>query len=504
MNNKYIFLFVLFFCVNSFSQKGEVNKGEIIKDREFLLNKNELTSIDDEGNFISIRPNIGYDLTHNYFVEFFDNLNFTKRIEIETQNETKILDVFILNKKVHVFTKEKVDKTISLRLDIIDIESKTKSQKILYEIDNESSPEIYDSLENDSNFSIEHSSQIILTLPIVKDKIKYTFVKIFSVTLQELYQHEIYPEKTISYKNTFFLNTSQYNNGVYLLFNLIFDENQKIYRIIELKNGNEKVLDISINNDIYELINSKVENSRLIISGLYSKKKKGGFEGFTYYNIDLESFTVSVQKQNMFFNEKAKAYFNGLFKNNRSIDIENIIIDKEQNTFIIGQFYMIRKQYIPIGIPIANIGSSFYITYNPINIEYKLFDDLLVAKISANGELSWDRILELQQTEKIESNSNKRDSSISSFLLNNGVSIFLNGFIDIEKDKVIVKQDKPLSKTNFYNVNFTSQGNIIPEIIFSNKDSQILFRACKTVNSNDFYYILGQGNMRKQLINFKL
>ena len=504
MTKNYTFFFSIFICLNIYSQNITINKGEIIKDRQFLMDKGEITTSDNLGNFISIRPHRNNGELHNYFVEFFSDLTFTNRIEIKTQNRSKILDVFILNKKVHVFIKEEFEKGISLRCDIIDIESKTKTQKNLYKIDKETSSEIYKALKNESNISLEHASQIILTIPVIKDKMKYAFVKVFSNELEVLSQHNIYPNKALSYKNIKFLKTSIYDNKIYLLFNLVNEKKNKTYKIIEINNGNEKTLDIPIELDTYELIDAKINNSQFIISGLYSKQKKGGFQGFTYYNIDLESLTVSSQKHNPFLNKKAITFFNGFFKKNRSIDIKNIFIDEQQNTYVVGQFYVIKKQQVPIGIPIATIGSAVLITYNPINIKYKLYDDLLIGKINSNGEVDWDKVLELKQTEKIASKSNKRDSSIFTFLSNNQLNILLNGYINMKKEKLEVKQDKRLSKTNFYNISFNTKGTITPKIVFSNKDSDIIFRAGKTVKSDKLLYILGQGNMRKQLLKLEL
>jgi hypothetical protein len=310
MSKNYTFFFSIFICLNIYSQNITINKGEIIKDRQFLMDKGEITASDNLGNFISIRPHRNNGALHNYFVEFFSDLTFTNRIEIKTQNRSKILDVFILNKKVHVFIKEEFEKGISLRCDIIDIESKTKTQKNLYKIDKETSSEIYKALKNESNISLEHASQIILTIPVIKDKMKYAFVKVFSNELEVLSQHNIYPNKALSYKNIKFLKTSIYDNKIYLLFNLVNEKKNKTYKIIEINNGNEKTLDIPIELDTYELIDAKINNSQFIISGLYSKQKRGGFQGFTYYNIDLESLTVSSQKHNPFLNKKAITFFN--------------------------------------------------------------------------------------------------------------------------------------------------------------------------------------------------
>lgn len=503
MNYKLITFFILIIAINLSAQNTTLNKGEIIKDRQFLLDKNEITVADNEGNFVSIRPKKNNGVIHDYFVEFFNNLNFSERIEFKNINRIKILKTFIKNEKVYLFIKEELDNGFLLRFDLVDIKSKKITQKIALEIDKSTSPSLYKSLKNDNNIFLEESSKIILTIPVVENKKTIAFVKIFSENLENLSQHEIFPDENLSFKYANFLNTSQFNNKVYLLFNLTLNKEEKIYRLIELSNGDEKNLDIPIETSTYELIASKIKNTTLVICGLYSKKRKGGFEGVTSYKIDLNSFSVTSQIQSQFSNSEVSNYFKGFFNKKRSLDIKNIFVDDKLNTYLVCQFYRIRRQAIPIMGITAQIGSSFFITYNPISVKYKLYDDLLIYKINLDGKLNWDKILEFKLIEKSSSKSNKLDSSVFAFLLNNKVNIFLNGYINPKKEKVLVKQDKKFSKTNFYNVIFNNEGRMDVKTIFSNAGSKIIFRTGKTVQSNKVLYNLGQGNMRKQLLQIR-
>ncbi|PWG06846.1 hypothetical protein [Polaribacter aquimarinus] len=502
--NKFLLFVSVFICLNIFSQNTTIEKGEIIKDRLFLMDKNEITTSDEKGNFISVRPKKDNGVIHDYFIEFFDKLNFTERIEIKNINKIKILNVFIKNEKVLIFIKEEFDNQFSLRFDIIDIHSKNLIQKTVLKSDKKTSPEFYKSLEEDFNISLEFSSRIILTIPIIKDKKAYAFVKIFSESLEELNKYEVYSDSTLTHKSTKYLNTSQLNDKVYLLFNLTLNKDKKIYRLVELYNSKTKTLNIPIKNDIYELISSKIKGNQFIISGLYSKKRKGGFEGVTNYKIDLKSFSVSYQKQNVFSNTKVSNYFKGFFNKNRSIDIKDIFIDDNLNIYLIGQFYRIRKVSIPLVGVTAQISTSVFITYYPINVKYKLYDDLLICKINSNGKLNWDKVLYFKLTEKTLSKSNKSDSSIFPYLSDNKMNILLNGYVNEKKESILVKQDKRFSKTNFYNFNINEEGIISTNIIFSNKDAKIIFKAGKTVKSNNLLFNLGQGNMRKQLLKVKL
>jgi hypothetical protein len=254
------------------------------------------------------------------------------------------------------------------------------------------------------------------------------------------------------------------------------------------------------------LINSKIKDNHLIVAGLYSHSKKGGYEGFTYYRINLETLEVEAQQQSEFYNDKAKNYFTGWFTGNRSVDINAVFIDDDLNTYIVGRFYELIKESVPIRIPIAYIavgGISAFITVNPISYDYKVFDNIVICKIDSQGSIAWDNLLEFYQTEEITSKSNKRDSSTFSFFANNQINIFTNGLMYLDEDQLIVEQDKRLNKTNFYNIKINQSGALDPTVIFTNLDSELIFKAEGSVKSNSIIHILGQGHMRKQSLKLE-
>jgi len=501
-------IYPLVFLIMALGFSQNIQKGDIIKDRQFLIDKTELTANDSLGNFVSIRPHGSTMNLRNYHIEFFENLNFTERIEIETQNETDILDVFILNEKAHVFIKELDNQTVSLRLDIIDLKSKVLSKKVLLQTDKDSDKPVFKALKDNYLITLEHNDNLVLNFPVVEDQSTFAYVKAFNHKLEEITQINVFADEDISHRYTKFLNAKFLNNKMYALFQLKDkkDDNKRFYRLVERSLEGERFIDIEIPSDSYELINSEIKENHMIIAGLYSHHINGGFEGFTYYKINLESLELESQKQSEFYNDKAKDYFSGWFTGNRRVDINNIFIDANLNTYIVGRFYVLAEQSAPVGMPIATFsagGISVFVTTNPISYGYKLFDDILVGKINPEGAIDWDNVLELRQTEKITKKSNKRDSSTFTCFENNQIHIFMNGSIKPDKDKLIIKQDKRLNKTNFYNITVNEHGGILPNIVFTNVDSEIIFRAESTVKSNTMIHILGQGNMRKQLLKLK-
>jgi hypothetical protein len=473
----------------------------VIKDRQFLIDQKEISANDSIGNFVSIRPHKINGTLRSYFVEFHDNMNFTNRFEIETKNNTKILDVFIVNEKAHVFIKEQENKTISLRCDVIDLKTQSFDQKLLLKVDKKSALGVYRALKNNFDISLENTNRIVLSFPVIENKLLYAYVKVFSVSLEELNEYKIFADKNIHHRNTRFLNASQNQDNIYLLFNLIYSKDKKTYKLIEL--NNQKSIEVQIEPDTHELINSDIRGSQYTISGLYSKQKNYRFLGFTNYTIDLDSFTLKSQRQTVFLNERARQYFKGLFRANRGVDIKNIFIDKQLNTYVIGQFYAIEQKQTPaiagtlLGTSIA-IGVSLFKTATPYQAGNKLYDDILIGKINPSGELVWDSVLELRQTEKINNKHINRDSSTFTFFENNQPNILINGYINSDKNRLIIKQDKRLSKTNLYNVKITPNGEIHPKIIFPNSD--VIFITERAVKTKKNIHILGEGNMRKQLL----
>jgi len=503
MKNKlFTLLFFVFFFSNS--QVEHYSKGTINKDRLFLIDRSEISAIDENENFISIRPHRINGTLRNYNIEFYKNLNFDSRLEVRTQNQTQILEVFIKNGKVYVLIRETNKKSTSLRFDIINLSNKNVSKKELFNLDKNNNSSLFKSLKHDSNIYIDHSNNILIGIPFIENDDLATKIYSFNKNLDKQFEKTIVPKKGIKPKNISLLNIFQNQNQTFFLYNYKNENNEKHYQLVKLNNGDTDELTFKIEHELYEIVNSNTDENTLIICGLTSKKRKGDYNGFSYYKIDLNEFNLTIQNQVPFISEEILNYFQGLFKGKKEIDIQNIFIDNANNTYIVGQFYQRIKHTLPEGpYALFSVGATaVYITYNPIQFDSKEkeYDDILIAKIDNKGNLIWDKLLGLKKTGKIKSISYHRDSSYFTFFDNNGLNILMNGFINIEKEKLKVKQDKRKGKTNFYNIVVSPEGTILTNILLSNSDSEIIFKAKKSIFSNGNIYNLGQGNMRRQLI----
>lgn len=229
------------------------------------------------------------------------------------------------------------------------------------------------------------------------------------------------------------------------------------------------------------------------------------FEGYTMYKADLDSMSFLNYSSTPFTAEQVQNYFSGFFTKKKYIDINNIYSDDQGNTYVIGQTHVVQRQAVPMGVPIAafTIGSvSVFVSFQP-TVKEKLYDDILIAKFDTNGEMVWEKLVELGRTEKIKSTSNHRDSSLYTYFEDDKIHIFMNGKINFNREKLVVKQNKRKGATSFYDIVVDDRGGLTVHDLFSNADSEIIFRAGTVTKQDNTIYILGQGNMRKQLLKMK-
>lgn len=508
------FALLFFFSLNNYAQDITFDKGEELKDRLYIRKK-EMTTVDEHGNFISVRPKYLNGVIDNYYIEFYNKLNFEKRVEIETTELVRIVKIFSLDNKAYVVKKEINRDYVDVIIDDINVKQRTVSQKSILKVFKKDNENLFKALRRDQ-IDIEYDSNIVITFPVREEETTHALVNTFDKNFDKIAEDKVYPDKQLSPKKINYLKTLIGNEDTfYLLFNIENKDKNNLYKLVQLKNSETKTLDIPIENDVHELINSKIKDDNYLISGLYSKKEEKRYEGYTHYNINLKDFQLSNKAHKPFVSETVKSNFEGFFKKKRHIDMNNIYIDDNLNTYLVGQLYIKRKQTMAMPFsPFAITAEVFqiasvvgYVSFNPMGAlapSYKIYDDLLVTKISPEGNIVWDNLLEFQKTKSIRATSNHRDSSYFTYFKNNEVNLLLNGSIDTSKNTLEVKQDKRKNKTNFYNITISKNADISSEILFPNEDSKMLFRAEKAKKANDKIYILGQGNMRKQLLKINL
>lgn len=496
-------IFFLGLWITSAGQESRnIQKGNINKDRYFLNKKVEIPIVDDDGNYIAVRPHPGLYNTE-YAVEFYSDAALEERIVFETDKDTEILDCFYSSGEVLVLKHVYYRHDASLRVDHINKSTGDKHEEVLLSSNRKEEKDFFKYFEAFQNSYVLLDDRLIITIPFINTE-KQLAIKtvVYDYRSRSTTIESFVPNQSLSRKEISYLNTFVYKGRVLSLFSVTSEEIGNSYQIFDMESGT-KLTEGPIAFGQFDLINTRIDGDILNLFGLFSYKKRMRFDGYTHYKFDLAEMKFLGNKSTDFRNEDVVNYFSGFLIKKRRIDINNIYSDSEGNFYIIGQTHVVRRQAVPVAIPIAafTVGSvAIFISVSPPGPAEKIYDDILIAKLDSNGNLLWERLLELGRTTAIKQTDNKRDSSFFTYFEDDKLHILMNGYINQNRNKLVVKQDKGMNMTNFYDISLDPEGALNTNIIFPNEDSEIIFKANNTIIQDGVMYNLGQGNMRKQLM----
>ncbi|NQY07025.1 MAG: hypothetical protein HRT68_12775 [Flavobacteriaceae bacterium] len=507
---KTLFLIALLFSLfnMSFSQDISFEKGELIKDRLFLIDKQESTVLDKQGNIYGVRPHRVNGVMRNYYVEFFEDLNFGKRIEIETNQKTNVVteieETFALDNRLLVFTKEYTGSYATLYVDILGIDSKTfLERKELVTGERNSNKNVYKALK-ESNFEIKNNLNGFLLLLQAEEEDKLQVkLTVYGKNIEKVATKEFYPNKPIDFKKTTYLTVLADGDIIYILTS--YEKEEKLFYRLNLldENANIKSLDIPSKEGYYELVSLTNTDEELIIAGFVSKLKKGRYQGYCYYAVNKETFELSRNKYDTFKNQDISDYFSGFLKGDRGVQIKDVFVDEENNTYVACQFYKAGNTKLLVLAQFdLLIATAIYVSSHGNRVFDKLFDDILVVKFDAEGALVWENLIRLK-TQKKKQDKNKQDYNYFSYYNEQGVNVLLNAQINNKEGEFKVNQAKQKSKTNLYNLVFSSSGQIELKAVLSNAKTEAIFPTKDVQIDQNHIYILGQGNMRKQMLKIQ-
>lgn len=510
---KYFYYALLLLPFFTFSQNDLVELGQEKKDGQYLIDPSQKSAIDSKGNFICIRPHHVNGALRNYFFESYDGLNFKQRTEIETSDDfsttTSIEKVFLVNAKAYVFLKIKKGGQVSIRTDIIDVNTNSVTTKNVLEINKQQDKNLFKGLTKNEILINKSQSGFVLSVAGSNKETGYCFIKVLDSALNTTLEKKIYPDKALGSKNLQFLNLDINKDDLYLLYSSRVKE-QTNYILTRIIDSQEKKIVVNKKADHYELIQTNFSNNNFIISGLYSKKNDSRYLGYSLFKINLDQMQVAHKSYTEFKNEDHKKYFTGLFKARRGIDLKNIFIDELGDIYITGQFYERFQQQIAgaSGLLVSVIADAFA-SYFPQE-EEKMFEDIFVTKINSKGEIVWEKVINMRSTTKIEK-TDTRDYNYFSLMQNKKLTLFLNAKIDTRlnkktnKPELFVKQGKRKAKTGLHKLVFGENGDLNTYEVLSNDDSNVIFKTSKFLKNDDSnIYVLGKGNRRRQLLKMKL
>lgn len=250
------------------------------------------------------------------------------------------------------------------------------------------------------------------------------------------------------------------------------------------KDSNDE-LKVSLDEEhIKSLTISNVDN-KLHLLGFYSEKNVSRIKGGCNFIIDKENFAVSSKRTYKLPTEVYEDLY-GYRKANKkkkkelsSFYIDYVISDTNGNTYILAEEFYITQQYVSTGMN----GGYWTTTYH--------YDDILILKFNAQGELDWGRSIFKRAT----------SPSYNAFLKNDELHVVLNSGKNLtEKKDGRTKASKGWFESSaLYDFVYSSNGDVSYDKIQNNKGKTFYLPYYGTFSNNKFI-MMSSARKKKQFM----
>jgi hypothetical protein len=227
--------------------------------------------------------------------------------------------------------------------------------------------------------------------------------------------------------------------------------------------------------------------NHLRLIGYYSEKNAFGIKGVSQFKVNENDLSILDKKKAALPLEVYKDIYgdvNAGFNKGRELtnfDLDHILVDEESNTYLVAEEFYITQVYIPGGV--NGMGTYTY-TFH--------YDDILITKFSATGELLWGRSIFKRANEP----------SYNVFLKDNQLHVLLNsGKNLIEKNDGRLKVSKGWFESSaLYDFVYDGEGNLIYEKIQDNTKDKVKYIPYRGNYAHDKFVMFSQSNSYKQLM----
>jgi hypothetical protein len=434
------------------------------------------------------------------FDVFDESLNRIKNIVVSTdKNEDFYGDLSFGNimKVFTVFSPSKKDRIVYCHE--FNITDGSHKRTELFKVEVEKNQSLFSGgNKRKTGFAMSPSSKyfVVSTDDIKKNSNSYTVQVYDSETLDLIYK-KAYQENVDKFYEANDLTIAD-NASVYALGKLFLEgRSQKKggvanYDFILNKITKTDVQTTKVSFDkeanISSLIISNIDN-KLRLLGFYSDERAGKIKGTLVFDVNTQSMQVSKNKSfklpddvynDLYSDSKAER------KNERDDElsryyIDYVINDSKGNTYLLAEEFFVTQQYVSSGMN----GVGYWVTVYHYN-------NLLVLKLNAEGELDWGRSIFKRATAP----------SYNAFLKDDELHVILNSGKNLtEKDDGRVKVSKGwLESTSLYDIVFDNQGAVLYNKIQDNKGNTFYTPYYGIYNGERFITISGSGGKKQFLI----
>lgn len=356
----------------------------------------------------------------------------------------------------------------------------------------------------DSNISMvvnDTKTAFAITLDIKQSKTKELKVYSFDSNLQKKidthFTRDMKDDKYI-FEN---VQVSQDGNAVYVLGKSYDEKLRKkndggkyYFELTKISSTAQDILKIDPETHFIGNLKPFLHNNQIVLLGFYSDLNDQNYTGICYYMTDTAVSKIASTKFNPFSKQfildkygekkKYKALTNLVFRALFFCTNNDIIVTAEEEE--------IWTSSSGVGI---GVGTKTKLTYN--------YDDIVCAKLNAQGEMIWARNINKNQTRSDEDNF---FISYTSILKNDSPYFFINAsdkIIKLKNDRIEFGQvNKDKSNLNILQIN--PNGEFEFEEILEGNENTIPFMVSRGIVIDNAIYFLGRKGKDKQLLKITL
>lgn len=434
---------------------------------------------------------------HDFLFDIFDkNLKKTFSKVVEADNDEKFVGELFYRNQLKFFTvyAPEKDKRI-VYCHTLNLTTKSCSKTTIFETTAEKNQSIFGSeRKHKTNFALSPNGDYfaIATDNILKNKNSYT-IRVFDSKSEKLIYTKSYQEdekKKFEFNDLYIDNTTT----VYSLGKLYKNGSSKKnedgdanYQFVLNKITKDKTsfLLIDIENEHISSLSISNNNNELQLIGFYSELNISRIKGGCNFVIDTNNLSIKRKKMQSLpkqvyedlYGYRTAERKNDKKKELRNFDIDYILRDEENNTYLVAEEFYITQIYVSTGM----YGGGYWQTIPH-------YDDILILKFNQDGDVVWGRSVYKRAT----------TPSYNAFVKNTDLHLILNSGKNLtEKTDGRTKLSKAwLESTSLYDLEYTNKGEVAYNKIQDNSGNEYYLPFFGTYQSNKFI-MMNDGRKKK-------
>ncbi|HLA54700.1 MAG TPA: hypothetical protein VK623_01250 [Flavobacterium sp.] len=482
----------------------KIQKSAVFKDE---YKRSSIISVDEDGNggTVIVRSYSGgaFSSAHGYYFEHYDaDMKLIKDFEYELKRGY-VMGVFVHGGQVNIvdFLYDKEQKAYICEVSSSSINDFQFATKELFRLSRE---EVKGSFFGGGYDSDSYASMLInqdktaFAISVdITDKTSethklYSFDADLKLKIEHTFKRDI-KDKKFKYES---IDVSKDGNTIYLLGKVYTQEKKKKkeggkyqYELSRITSNDSKTQVFDTDDHFAASLKPVFKKDKVACVGFYSDRKDWRYKGLCYFDLDPVTLEIKTQKFNPFTEQFIiDKYGKDKDKELKNISFRDFFLTKNNDIVFNAEEYYETTTYVSTG----NGGGYYRTIYH--------YDDIVSAKISDSGDLTWARNINKRQA----TDGDESYISYTSMVKGTDTYFFINTGEKVKKlknDRIQFGQTST-KRSNLNIIRINENGDFDYQEILDDKDNEVPFMvAFGAISKNgESVYFIGRKGKKKQLL----